>query len=463
MKINGQINQNTNPLGTAPVSGLMLKFAVPSIIAMLVGALYNIVDQLFIGQAVGTLGNAATNIAFPLSTSCIALSLLFGIGGASCFNLTMGKGDRERAIYYIGNAASMLVLSGLLLCLVSELFLTPLLKGFGAPDDVLPYAEEYVRITALGFPFLLLTTGGGHLIRADGSPKMTMLCNLSGAVMNTMLDAVFVMGLDWGMSGAALATIIGQIFSGIIVIVYLCHYKTVKLQKRHFGVRWKYTKDVVSIGMASFFNQVAMMIVQIVMNNSLKHYGALSVYGEAIPLACAGIIMKVSQIFFSIVIGLGQGSQPIESFNYGAGSYHRVREAYRMALIAGGVTAVISFVLFQGFPRQIISLFGEGTENYYQFGVSFFRIFMFFTVLNFLQPITSTFFTSIGKPVKGIFLSLTRQIIFLLPLLVILPLFFGIDGILYAGFTADLMAAIVTIIMAWLELKSIKRLEAGGE
>lgn len=463
MEVNNEINQNANPLGTAPVSKLMFKFAIPSIIAMLVGALYNIVDQLFIGQAVGTLGNAATNIAFPLSTSCIALSLLFGIGGASCFNLTMGKGDKERAVYYIGNAVSMLVLSGLFLGVISELFLTPLLRGFGAPDDVLPYAEEYVRITAVGFPFLLLTTGGGHLIRADGSPKMTMICNLSGAVINTVLDAVFVMVLDWGMSGAALATIIGQIFSGVIVIVYLCHYKTVKLQRKHLKVWWKYTKDVVSIGMASFFNQVAMMVVQIVMNNSLKHYGALSVYGESIPLACAGIVMKVSQVFFSIVIGLGQGSQPIESFNYGAGKYHRVREAYRMALIAGGVTAVISFVLFQGFPRQIISLFGEGTENYYKFGIDFFRIYMFFTILNFLQPITSTFFTSIGKPIKGIFLSLTRQIIFLLPLIVILPLFLGIDGILYAGFTADLMAAVVTVIMAGLELKAIRKLEAGKE
>lgn len=459
MEIDQKINQDENPLGNAPISKLMFKFAIPSIIAMLVGAIYNIVDQLFIGQAVGELGNAATNIAFPLTTSCIALSLLFGIGGASCFNLTMGKGDKERAVYYIGNAATMLVLSGLFLCIISEIFLTPLLKGFGAPDDVLPYAQEYVKVTAIGFPFLLLTTGGGHLIRADGSPKMTMICNLSGAIINTLLDAVFVMGLHLGMFGAALATIIGQIFSGIIVIVYLCHYKTVKLKIEHLKIHWKYTKEVISIGMASFFNQVAMMIVQIVMNNSLKHYGALSIYGESTPIACAGIIMKVGQVFFSIVIGLGQGSQPIESFNYGAEKYQRVRDAYRTALMTGFVVAVISFVLFQGFPRQIISLFGKGSKEYFEFGVKFFRIFLFFTVLNFLQPITATFFTSIGKPIKGVFLSLTRQIIFLLPLLIILPLFLGIDGILYAGLIADLIAAIVTVVMAWLELNSIKKLE----
>lgn len=448
-----------NPLGIEPVQKLMTKFAVPSIIAMLVGALYNIVDQLFIGQAVGTLGNAATNIAFPLSTSCIALSLLFGIGGASCFNLTMGRGDKEKAAYYIGNAAVMLVLSGLMLCAISQIFLTPLLRAFGAPDDVLTLAQTYVRITSIGFPFLILTTGGGHLIRADGSPRMTMICNLSGAIINTILDAVFVMGLDMGMAGAGYATIIGQIFSGILVIVYLRHYKTVPLLRKHLRLRWCYIKETASIGMASFFNQIAMMVVQIVMNNSLKYYGALSIYGEAIPLACSGIVMKVNQVFFSIVIGLGQGSQPIESFNYGAEKYNRVREAYRLAMTVGGIVSVIFFLAFQIFPRQILSMFGEGTESYYQFGISYFRSFLFFTCVNFMQPITSTFFTSIGKPIKGIFLSLTRQILFLLPLLLILPLLLGIDGILYSGPIADGMAAVVTVIMTVVEFRNMRKLE----
>lgn len=455
--------QTKNPLGTAPVSRLMVKFAVPSIIAMLVGALYNIVDQLFIGQAVGTLGNAATNIAFPLSTSCLSLALLFGIGGASCFNLNMGRGNRNRAAYYIGNAAVMLFACGVILCIITQLFLTPLLRGFGSPEEVLPYAKEYVRITAVGFPFLLLTTGGGHLIRADGSPKMTMICNLSGAIINTVLDALFVMVLDMGMAGAAYATIIGQIFSGIIVIAYLCHYKTVPLQWKHLRVRWEYIKEVMLIGMASFFNQIAMMVVQIVMNNSLRHYGALSVYGESIPLAGAGIVMKVNQVFFSIVIGLGQGSQPIESFNYGAKQYDRVKEAYRLALITGGSISVLSFALFQLFPRQITAIFGSGSENYYQFGEKCFRIFLFFTWLNFLQPITSTFFTSIGKAIKGVFLSLTRQIIFLLPLLIALPLFMGIDGVLFSGPIADLLAAVITVTMAVLEFREMNKLAAAAK
>jgi len=457
-----------NLLGSAPIAQLMVKFAVPSIVAMLVGALYNIVDQLFIGQAVGKLGNAATNIAFPLSTSCIAIALLFGIGGASCFNLHMGRGDKEKAAYYIGNAAVMLFSCGLMLCIISQLFLLPLLKGFGAPKEVLPYATAYVRITSIGFPFLILTTGGGHLIRADGRPKIAMISNLTGAVINTILDAIFILKLDMGMAGAAYATIIGQIISAAIVVWCLWHYKTVPLLAKHLKIRWRhaasddcpnYVREIASLGMASFFNQIAMMIVQIVMNNSLKYYGALSAYGDSTPLACAGIVMKVNQVFFSIVIGIGQGSQPIESFNYGAKRYGRVREAYCMAMIAGGIISVVAFLLFQTMPRQILAMFGKGDETYYQFGAEFFRIFLFFIWLNFMQPITSTFFTSIGKPVKGIFLSMTRQILFLLPLLMLLPRFMGIEGILYSGPISDMMAGIAAVVMARIEFKEIRRLE----
>lgn len=452
----GQIlRKEDNPLGREPVGALLVRFAVPSIIAMLVSALYNIVDQLFIGQAVGTLGNAATNIAFPLTTSCIALALMFGIGGASCFNLNMGRGNAERAIYFVGNAITCLIASGVILALISEIFLTPLLVGFGAPADVLPYAKSYVSITAVGFPFLILTAGGCHLIRADGNPRMAMTCNLVGAVINTVLDALFVMVFHWGMAGAAIATVIGQAISAIIVIRYLLHFKTVPLSAKHFRPQLTYISRTAQIGMASFFNQIAIMIVQIVMNNSLTHYGALSVYGEAIPLACAGIVIKVNQVFFSVVIGLSQGCQPIESFNYGAKNYGRVRKAYRLAVSAGVGISVFSFALFQLFPRQILGLFGTGDAQYFDFGVRFFRIFLFFIWLDAIQPITSTFFTSIGKPAKGIFLSLTRQILFFIPLLLILPYFIGVDGCIYCGPIADFMAAIVTIAMAVFEFRQM--------
>ena len=430
------MEEKINPLGTESVSKLMFKFAVPSIIGMLVSALYNIVDQLFIGQAVGTYGNAATNIAFPFSTACMAVALLLGIGGASCFNLTMGRGDTKRAGFFAGNSISMLIISGTVIALITLLFLTPLLKLFGSPDDVLPYAQEYVKVTAIGFPFLILTTGGGHIIRADGSPQMTMACNLTGAVINTALDALFVMVFRWGMAGAAAATVIGQFVSAVMVILYVRKFKTVNLEKIHFKPDFTVIKRISSIGMASCFNQLAIAVVQIVLNNSLSHYGGLSEYGSSEPIACAGIVMKVNMIVFSIVIGLAQGTQPIESFNYGARQYDRVKKAYRLAVITGAGISVVAFIMFQIFPRQILSVFGKGSETYFTFGVRFFRIFLFFTWINCLQPITSTFFTSIGKPIKGVFLSLTRQILFFIPFLLILPLFFGIDGIIYTGPTA---------------------------
>lgn len=345
------------------------------------------------------------------------------------------------------------------MCLISELFTTPILIAFGTPKDVFPYAEEYIRVTAIGFPFLLLTTGGGHLIRADGSPRMTMLVNLSGAILNIFLDALFVFGFDWGMKGAALATIIGQIVSGIIVIVYMTRCKTIRLEWKHIIPKMKYVGSIAAIGMGSFFNQMAMMIVQIVLNNLLKHYGELSVYGSAIPIACAGIVMKVNQLFFSIVIGIAQGSQPIESFNYGAENYDRVKKTLKLALSAAGCISACSFVMFQAFPRQILSLFGNGTEEYFAFGEKFMRTFIFFTCINFIQPITSTFFTSIGKSIKGVFLSMTRQIIFLLPFMIVLPIFFGIEGIMYSGPIADFAAAVTAIIMISMEFKKMSALK----
>ena len=460
-KNNEAASSRADMLGNAPVTSLMIKFAVPSIIAMLVGALYNIVDQLFIGNSVGPLGNAATNIAFPFSTSCLSLALLFGIGGASCFNLSMGRGEREKAPYFVGNAAVMMVICGVVLLTVTKLFLTPLLVLFGSPAEVLPLAEEYVGITAWGFPFMILTTGGGHLIRADGSPRMTMFCNLLGAVINTALDALFIMGLGWGMTGAALATVIGQVISGAVAVIYLTRYKTVHVGLKHLRLRWKYTGRMIAVGMASFFNQLAMMIVQIVMNNLLKHYGALSAYGESIPITVSGIIMKINQITFSIVIGLGQGAQPIISFNYGARKYDRVRKALRSAVTVGAGVAVVAFVMFQLFPREIISIFGSGSEEYFDFGVKFFRIFLFLTWLNCLQPICSMFFTSIGKSVKGVFLSLTRQILFLLPPMVVLPMFMGIDGILWSGPVADLLSGAAAIILVVGELRVMRKQENG--
>ena len=450
----GEVQAETsgNILGERPVNELLLQFAVPSIIAMLVGALYNIVDQFFIGRSVGELGNAATNVAFPLTITCVGLSLLFGIGGAASFNLTLGGGDRETAGYYIGNAAVLLFGCGTLLALLVELLLTPLLIFFGSPAVVLEYAKTYTGITAFGFPFLILTNGGGHLVRADGSPRKSMIFNLSGAVINTILDPLFIFGFDMGMAGAALATIIGQICSGLLIIHYLLHFHTVPMARKHLIPQWNCVKTITSLGASSFFNQIAMLVVQIVLNKSLTYYGALSMYGESVPLACAGIITKVNQVFFSVIIGISQGMQPIASFNYGAKKYERVKAVYALAMKRGFLISLASFACFQLIPRQIISLFGSGSEEYFHFAERYFRIYLFFTFLNFVQPIASNLFTSIGKPKKGIFLSLTRQLLFLLPLILIFPLFMGIDGIMYAGPIADFVAGVVAVSLAQREL-----------
>ncbi len=442
-----------NPLETEPVKRLLFEFAVPSIIAMLVSSLYNIVDQFFIGHSVGELGNAATNISYPLSISCVAIALLFGIGGASAFNISMGKREQEKAVYFLGNAAVMLFGCGLVLCLFTLLFLEPLLQFFGSPDNVLEYAKTYTGIVAFGFPFLIVTTGGGHLIRADGRPKISMFCNLSGAIVNVFLDAFFIFGLHMGMAGAAIATILGQLISGGMAVWFLSHCRTVKIRREHLKISRAVVARIAALGTAPCSNQLAMMLVQITMNKSLKYYGSISAYGEAIPIACAGIITKVNQVFLSFIIGISQGLQPITSFNYGAGKYQRVKRAYLFAVTCGFVLAFTAFLLFQFAPRQIISVFGNGSEAYYRFSIRYFHIFLFCTFINFMQPISSNFFTSIGKPKRGTFLSLTRQILFLLPLIIILPLFAGIDGIMYAGPIADSLAGLIAFFMVGREFR----------
>ena len=453
------MKSSENPLGSEPISTLLRRFAVPSVIAMLVSALYNMVDQLFIGHSIGVLGNAATNVAFPLSMVCTSIGLLCGIGGAANFNLCMGRKDPEHAKSYVGNAISMLAILGVILCVAVQLFLRPMMLLFGATPDVIDYACTYTRITSIGFPFLIVTIGGSNLIRADGSPKFSMLCNLVGAIVNTILDPLFIFVFHMGMAGAALATITGQILSFALVVFYLRGFKTLPLSLSDLKPNMACWARIAALGATPAFNQVAMMVVQIVMNNTLTYYGSNSVYGSDIPLACAGIISKVNMLFFSFVIGISQGLQPIVSFNFGAQKYDRVKDAYKKAVFAATAISIVAFLCFQLFPRQIIGIFGSGSEEYLHFAERYFRIFLFFTFLNGIQPVSSNFFTSIGAPKKGIFLSLTRQIIFLLPLLLIFPYLFGIDGVMYTAPIADLAAASVSIVMVVLEFKIMAELQ----
>lgn len=458
------MQENNNPLGTEPIGKLLKKFAVPSIISMLVMSLYNIVDQIFIGQKVGELGNAATNVAFPLTTLCLATALTLGIGAAAGFNLNMGAGDTKKAPYFIGNATTLMLTVGLVLAVITAFFMKPMLLFFGSTGNVLPYAIEYTAVLAIGYPAAILSAGGAHLIRADGSPNFSMACNLAGAIINVILDYVFVIVFNWGMTGAAIATIIGQYVATIMVLWYLTRFKTVKLKKEHFIPKKKICTKTCHLGMAQGLNQLAIMLVQIVMNKTLTYYGALSSFGADIPLAVCGIVMKVNQVYFSVCIGVAQGMQPIVSFNRGARKFDRVRKTYRMALTCNIIISCLAFVVFQLFPEQLLSIFGSGSEAYVQFGIKFFRIFLFMTFLNGIQPITSTFCTVIGEPNKGTFLSLTRQVICFIPLMLVLPFAFaeiggqamGIEGVMYVAPISDFLAAVLSLIVVKKVFKTLR-------
>ena len=451
------ISQEQNPLGTAPVGGLIGKFAIPAIISMLVSALYNIVDQIFIGQGVGMLGNAATNIAFPVTTIATALALLLGIGGASNYNLEMGAGREKKASSIAGTALSTLVITGAILAVAVLLFLRPLLSLFGATTDVMPYAVDYLGITAVGLPFYALSIGGNHIVRADRSPTYSMTCVLTGAIINTILDPLFIFWFGWGIKGAAWATVIGQVVSGILVVIYFGKFRKMYLEMSMLKPSSECLKAIISLGMASCINQIAMAIVQIVLNNILRYYGGLSVYGSDIPIACVGVISKVNQVFMAICIGISQGCQPIWGFNYGAKKYDRVRLAYRYSMISCTAIATVFFLCFQLFPHQIVSIFGTGSDLYFQFAERYLKIFMFMTFANGIQPMSSGFFTSIGKAKLGIVMSLTRQVLFLLPLIVVFSLIMGIDGVMYAGPIADAAALSLAILFARRELVAMKK------
>ena len=446
-----------NPLGYKPVGKLLKSLAIPAIIANLVNALYNVVDQVFIGQGIGYLGNAATNIAFPITTICLAIGLTLGIGGASNFSLELGKGYPEKSKHTAGTAASTLIIIGIILCIAVRIFLEPLMIGFGATDKILEYSMEYTGITSFGIPFLLFSIGVNPLVRADGNAKYSMIAIVIGAILNTILDPLFMFVYNLGIAGAAWATVISQIVSATLLLIYLPRFKSVKFSLNDFIPQLHYLKRIISLGFASFIYQFSNMIVLVTTNNLLKIYGQNSIYGSDIPIAVFGIVMKINVIFIAIVLGLVQGAQPIFGFNYGAKNYHRVRETMRLLLKVTFSIATILFIIFQVFPKQIISLFGEGDKLYFEFAIKYTRIFLAFISLNSIQISIATFFPSIGKAIKGATVSLTKQLIVLFPLLLTLPRFFGVEGVIYATPLTDLVAFTVAIIFLINEFKHMPK------
>ena len=435
------MNHKENPLGTAPVGRLLLQYAIPTIISTLMASLYNMVDQMFIGQRIGFLGNAATTVAYPLTFLCGALTLLFSNGSAVNFNVSNGRGKKEEALDFAGAGLTLLTAEGLFTTALVLLFTPYIVNLFGATQEVYPYALTYMRLIAPGFPFLALTSGGTLLIRSDGSPRYALVCSMAGIVLNFILDYLFLFPLNMGIAGAAIATVLGQVASAILVIAYLLRFKTGKLLRHHFAVTRSKISQIMSIGAAGSLNQAAMLVMNLVLNSSLSHYGALSEYGGSEALAAAGVVTKVNFLFYSTIIGCSIGGQPIMGFNFGARNYKRVKETAYMIYRYAFVIGALETLCFWLFPYQILSLFGSSAGGYEAFALRYMHEFMLLVILAGVLPVSMNAMVSIKKPINGIIISLSKQLV-LIVLLLILPRFMGIDGVLITGPIADFLVAV---------------------
>lgn len=446
-----------NPLGYEPVSHLLRKFAIPAVISMLVNAIYNIVDQIFIGQGVGYLGNAATTIAFPVVTIVLAAATMLGAGGSSYAAIKLGQGREQEAERTLGNVFLLLVVLGIFIAALGLLFLEPVVTIFGATAKTMDYAKDYTSIILMGVPFSMIGIGLSNMARTDGSPMFSMYSMLAGAILNTVLDPIFIFIFHWGVTGAAIATIISQVVSAIILIGYFIKKGRMRLTKRSLRFSPRICVKAASLGMSSGIMQIAATILQIVMNNSLVYYGDHSNVGGDVALSAMGIVMKVNMILISFCIGIGVGAQPILGFNKGAKQFHRVKRTYLLAVSAASIICVLGWAIFLLFPATILKLFGTADVGFTTFAVKCMRIFLAGVFCAGFQGVSTSYFQATGQPIKASVLSMLRQLIFLIPLLFLLPPFFGLDGILYAGPIADIGAGLVVLIFVLYEMKQLNK------
>jgi Na+-driven multidrug efflux pump len=404
------------------------------------------VDQMFIGQRIGFLGNAATTVAYPLTFLCGALTILFSNGSSVNFNVCNGRKKTDEALGFAGAGLTLLALQGVIIATLVFLFTPFFVHLFGATDEVFPYALTYMRLIAPGLPFLAITSGGTLLIRSDGSPRYALFCSLAGVALNFVLDYLFLFPLNMGIAGAALATVTGQIVSALLVAGYMVRFKTGKLVRHHFAVTGSKIAQIASIGAAGSLNQAAMFVMNLVLNSSLSRYGALSPYGGSEALAAAGVVTKVNFLFYSTIIGCSIGGQPIMGFNFGAGNYDRVKKTsyliFRYAFFIGAVETACFWL----FPHQILSLFGGGAGGYEEFALRYMHEFMLLVVLAGVLPVSMNTMVSIKQPRKGIIISLSKQLV-LITLLLILPRFMGINGVLCSGPIADFLVAVAAFVV----------------
>jgi putative MATE family efflux protein len=440
-------NRANHALGEEKVGKLMLRFAIPCIMSLLVASLYNMVDQVFIGRGVGYLGNGATNVVFPITVISLAIALMIGDGCAAFLSICQGRGDQENAHRSVGNAVGLLTIISLVMTALFWVFRDQILWAFGATENNIAYAQEYFRFLIVGIPFYTVGTGISSIVRADGDPKFAMLSTLAGCIVNVILDPIAIFVLHWGMMGAAVATVAGQIVTALLGIWYLAHAKSFHLTRKSFRLRASVLGSVLPLGISSFLTQLSIVIIMAVMNNTMVHYGALSKFGPDIPMTVVGIVMKVFQLVVAFVVGIAAGSQPIIGYNYGAGNMARVRAVLTRMLVAECVVGLVAMFLFQVFPTQIISIFGSGDALYQEFAVLAFRIYLGGILLCCIQKSASIFLQSLGKPVMSMVLSLLRDFVLIVPLTLLLPVRFGVVGALYAAPISDILAFVVTVLI----------------
>lgn len=429
-----------NPLGEEKISKLLIKFSVPAIVGMLVNALYNIVDRIYIGNAVdlGKNGLAGITIGFPLMLIMLAIGVLFGVGGATLFSIRLGQKREEEAEHVLGNSFILMVIAGIIYMILGQIFLEPLLKLFGASEVVLPYSIEYMRIIFFGSTFQILSMGLNHFIRADGSPKIAMMTMFIGAGINIVLDPVFIFGFNMGMAGAALATIIAQgVSAAWVVLHFLGKHSKAKFRVKNLILDSKIVNKIVSLGMPGFLLQLASSLLNTLLNRNLF------IYGGDIAVSGMGIINSIQTLMLMPIIGLNQGVQPIISFNFGAKKFERVKEAVKLGISTATVIVVIGFLMTRLIPTVLVSMFNREADLLAFGTMAISSWFLMMPVVGF-QIIAANFFQAIGRSKSAMFLTLTRQIIFLIPAVIIFPQIWGVEGLLYAAPFADLLAAILT-------------------
>jgi putative MATE family efflux protein len=448
-------------LGEEKVGKLLFKYALPCVLSLLISALYNVVDQLFIGNSsIGYMGNVATTVVFPLTILCLALALLMGDGASAFLSLCQGEKDTEKAGKAIGATLGLTFVVSVLFTGVGLIFLDPILRMMGATDTSLPLARSYGFIIIAGIVFSFYTNVMNPIIRSDGSPIFAMIAQGVGAIANIILDPVFIFAFNTGLEGAAHATIIGQALSTALSLGYLCKSKTFHIKFRSLFEGWNWLGKTLRLGISSFFIQMSLVFVTVTSNLVLAKVGTDTVYGADIPVAVFGITYKVFTIVINIPIGIALGGLPIIGYNYGAKQFKRCRETYNLVFLSSLIITVLATLLFEIDPMLIISLFGGGSEEYNDFAIQCFRLYLMLLVLTGLQRTSSVFFQALGKPVQATILSLVRDLVLLVPLTIVLPLAWGMNGFFYSAPIADALAFLLTLALTLKEYRELQKQEA---